>query len=94
MRTHCLQCRSEFRWTLAKCPRCLCPNENRPAIVCLKVAAVVIICAAIWLTVHCVVTTDDKDAGVVKPLRDQESLLKRILSTPEPTPQPGPRFSP
>lgn len=93
MHTRCLQCRKEFRWTLTKCPRCLFPNEKRPAMVFLKVAAVVIICAAIWLTVHCLVTNGNQDAGVVNPLRDKESLLKRIFSTPEPTPQPDPKFS-
>lgn len=58
-----------------------------------KVAALVIICAAIWLTIHLLVTADDRAAGVVQPVSGQESLLKRVFSTPEPTPEPGPKFA-
>ncbi len=58
-----------------------------------KVAAVVIICAAIWLTIYLLVTDGDPTAGVVQPVSGQESLVKRIFSTPEPTPEPGPKFA-
>ena len=93
MRTRCLQCRKRFRWTLSQCPRCQCPNENRPAMVFLKVFALVVICAAIGLTIRFIMTAGDQDLGVVNPLPEQDSPLKRIFATPEPPPDPAPKFS-
>ena len=94
MRTECLQCRKMFRWTLHKCPRCLFPNEKRPAMLACKVFAFVVICAAIWLTVRFLVSAGDREAGVIEPTPDQNSPIKRLFATPEPTPPPGPRFAP
>lgn len=60
-------------------------------IVC-KVVAFAGICAAIWLTIRFLMVTDDQQAGVVAPVEDPPSVLKRIFATPEPTPQPAPKF--
>ena len=58
----------------------------------LKVFALVVICGAIWLTVRFIMTAGDQDAGVVNPLPEQDSPLKRIFSTPEPPPELAPKF--
>ncbi len=58
----------------------------------LKVFALVVICGAILLTIRFVMTAGDQDSGVVSPFLEQDSPLKRIFSTPEPPPQPAPKF--
>ena len=59
----------------------------------LKVFALVVICAAIGLTVRFIMTAGDQDAGVVNLLPEQDSPLKRIFSSPEPASPPDPTFS-
>lgn len=62
-------------------------------IVC-KVVAFAGICAAIWLTIRFLMVTDDQQAGVVAPVGERPSEFKRIFATPEPTPEPAPKFGP
>ncbi len=58
----------------------------------LKLAALLGICGAIWLTVHFLIVANDQRAGVANPMEDRPSLFKRMFATPEPTPEPAPKF--
>jgi predicted amidophosphoribosyltransferase len=77
----CENCRTQYRWTRKTCPRCWRPNENTPGVFAGKVFCVLLICAAVWLTVQFVALSKEQAAGVVPPMPEKERPGLR-LSTP------------
>ncbi len=90
--SRCENCKSEYRWTRKACPRCWRPNENTPAVVGCKLLCVVLICAAVWLTAHLLMTAGDGSAGVVKPMpeKDRPRIRQYYIAPEEPVRDPVP----
>ncbi len=88
----CENCRTQYSWTRKTCPRCWRPNENTPAVVGCKLLCVLLICAAVWLTAHLVITASDDMSGVVQPMPEKETPRIRLYTPPPEEPMHDPRF--